>query len=222
MYPELIEGFVTTFRRSTAESRAEQSPAAGDSDRLLRESERRIANPTEGLAKLGWSDVLGVKLREEEALPGGLKAKRATDTKRHAAPVVPHPTAIASYLMNLFTLLEPHPVRGREAPRMCGCRHQEPNRSKYSKSPSPAGRRGAAGGELNRPERADGTPLDYLHRESVALAFVFAHPVGGLGRLGDRSSSAVSPRHFEPPDRTGRGLPGRPRVTRCIFAFMSS
>lgn len=83
-------------------------------DRRLRDSERRVANLTESLAKLGWSDALASRLREEEAQLGRLKTERTAATKALAPRVLPNPTAIAGYAKNLFTLLETDPVRGRE------------------------------------------------------------------------------------------------------------
>jgi UDP-glucuronate decarboxylase len=73
-----------------------------------------MANLTEALAKVGWSEALAAKLREEEAILGKPKAERTATGRQPTAPVVPHPTAIASYLTNLFALLDTDPVRGRE------------------------------------------------------------------------------------------------------------
>jgi len=82
----------------------------------VRDAERRIANLTEALAKVGWSEALATKLREEEVQLGELKAEHAAASRDadRSAVVVPHPTAIAGYLKNLFTLLETDSVRGRE------------------------------------------------------------------------------------------------------------
>jgi hypothetical protein len=93
--PELVERFVSVFRQRTAARLAEGAPA----DRLperLRDGERRIANLTEALAKVGGSEALAAKLREEEATLGRLEAERTAAGRRPTAPVVPHPTAIAA------------------------------------------------------------------------------------------------------------------------------
>lgn len=112
--PDLVERFVAKFKQRTTELRSEGSRGKDDSERRVRDCERRIANLTEALAKAGWSDALASKLREEEAQLGKLKAERTAAAKETGARVVPHPTAIAGYLKNLFTLLETDPVRGRE------------------------------------------------------------------------------------------------------------
>lgn len=112
--PEVIERFVAKFKQRTTVLRSEGSAGNDDVERRVRDSERRVANLTESLAKVGWSDALASKLREEEVQLGKLKAERAAAAKDTGARVVPHPTAIAGYLKNLFTLLETDPVRGRE------------------------------------------------------------------------------------------------------------
>src|SRR4029078_10469030 len=81
----------------------------------LRDCERRVANLTEALAKVGWSEALATKLRGEEASLGRLKPERTAAGRRPPVPVLPSPTAIAGYLKNLFGLLDTDPVRGREA-----------------------------------------------------------------------------------------------------------
>ncbi|HEU4583923.1 MAG TPA: recombinase family protein [Polyangiaceae bacterium] len=89
--PELVERFVSVFRQRTAARLSEGAQADTMLERL-RDCERRIANLTEALAKVGWSEALAAKLREEEATPGKLKAERTAASRRPAAPVVPHPT----------------------------------------------------------------------------------------------------------------------------------
>ncbi len=112
--PEVIERFVAKFKQRTTALRTAGSSTKDDSERRVRDCERRVANLTEALAKAGWSDALASKLREEEAQLGKLKSERSAAAKETGARVVPHPTAIAGYLKNLFTLLETDPVRGRE------------------------------------------------------------------------------------------------------------
>ncbi len=112
--PDLFDRFVSTFKQRVATLRGESHGDADDADRRVRECERRIANLTEALAKVGWSESLGNKLREEEALLVRLKADRTTAAKDPALRVIPHPKAIEAYLRNLFTLLDTDPARGRE------------------------------------------------------------------------------------------------------------
>jgi site-specific DNA recombinase len=111
--PELVERFVSVFTQRAAARLSETAPTDGLPERL-RDCERRVANLTEALAKVGWSEALAAKLREEEAILGRLKAERTAAGRRPVAPVVPHPTVIAGYLENLFALLDADPVRGRE------------------------------------------------------------------------------------------------------------
>jgi site-specific DNA recombinase len=112
--PELVERFIAVFQQRAGALKTENPAATEEMERRLRDSERRIANLTESLAKLGWSDALASRLREEEAHLGRLKAERTAGAKQLAPRVLPPPAAIASYAKNLFALLETDPVRGRE------------------------------------------------------------------------------------------------------------
>lgn len=112
--PELIERFVAKFRERVAERRNAESTDAETASRRVLECEKRVAKLTEALAKIGWSDALAAKLRDEEAQLRKLRAERNNAVKAAAPHVVPHPTMIAGYLKNLFALLETDTVRGRE------------------------------------------------------------------------------------------------------------
>ena len=112
--PELLERFVSSLRGRVATLRAENAPGPDDAERRVRECERRIANLTESLAKVGWSDALATKLREEEAQLGRLKSERTVAAKRGAHRVLPEPAVIEGYLKNLVSVLETDPARGRE------------------------------------------------------------------------------------------------------------
>jgi hypothetical protein len=69
--PELIERFIAKFEQRTVALRKEAStPKDDDIEPRVRACERRLANLTESLAKVGWSDALAAKLREEEAQSG--------------------------------------------------------------------------------------------------------------------------------------------------------
>ena len=83
--------------------------------RRIRECERRIANLTDSLARVGWSEALAAKLHDEEAQLAKLKADRSAATQAPPSPrIVPHPATIAAYLKNLWALLETDPARGRD------------------------------------------------------------------------------------------------------------
>lgn len=66
-----------------------------------------------GLAKLGWSDSLATKLREEEAQLAQLKTLHCSQL---VAPerALPERAVIEDFLSKLLVLLEVDPARGRE------------------------------------------------------------------------------------------------------------
>ncbi len=66
--PDVFDRFVSTFEQQVASLRDGNHGGPDDADRRVRECERRIANLTESLAKVGWSESLGHKLREEETV----------------------------------------------------------------------------------------------------------------------------------------------------------
>jgi hypothetical protein len=111
--PELVERFVSTFRERVA-SRSRARGPKDETDRRVRDCERRIANLTESLAKIGWSEALATKLREEESQLARRKAERSAASRTSEPRTVPHPTVIAGYFRNLVALLETDSVRGRE------------------------------------------------------------------------------------------------------------
>ena len=112
--PELIERFTASFKQLASALHRENGGGLDEADRQIRDCERRIANLADALAKVGWSDALASKLRDEEALLGKLKAERGVMAKREQPRLIPDATVIASYLKNLFPLLGRDPVRGRE------------------------------------------------------------------------------------------------------------
>lgn len=116
--PELVDRFIAKFLQRTKQ-RGKEPTEDGAVDRRVRDAERRLANLTETIAKLGWSDAVAAKLREEEAQLGKLKAERTASARNHGPRAVPPPGAIAGYLQNLLALLETDPVRGREILARC-------------------------------------------------------------------------------------------------------
>jgi site-specific DNA recombinase len=113
-HPEAIERFLATFKQRAAALRSQNAVGSADPVQVLRDCERRVANLTEALAKVGWSEAIASKLSGEEAELGRLKAERATAAKDAAPRVLPHPSAIDAYRRSMFTLLETDPARGRE------------------------------------------------------------------------------------------------------------
>lgn len=112
--PELVKRFVESASRRIAALGKKTGAAGEEADRKLRECERRMANLTETLAKLGWSDAVATKLKEEEATLGRLKAERARGASAETGRVVPHPALIAEDFKRLRRILEADGVRGRE------------------------------------------------------------------------------------------------------------
>ncbi len=111
--PELVERFVASFEQRVAE-RQRELPQVPSATSAVEDGERRVANLTEALAKVGWSEALAGKLREEEQALTQLRAKRSVELKERAPRAVPTPAAIASYLDDLLGVLQTDTVRGRE------------------------------------------------------------------------------------------------------------
>ncbi len=110
-HPEVIKRFVSEAQRKIA-SLDKRTPSV-DADRRVHDSERRIANLTETLAKLGWSDAIAAKLKEEESVLVRLKGERSKVAPQGGRPL-PHPAVIAADFKNLLGILKADPIRGRE------------------------------------------------------------------------------------------------------------
>ncbi len=110
--PDVIAHFIEhAQRRIAAMSR---KPDEDDTlDRRVRECERRVANLTETLAKLGWSDAIAGKLKEEEIALTKFKVERSK-ARPAEGRVLPHPALIAEDYKRLSRMLVADPVRGRE------------------------------------------------------------------------------------------------------------
>ena len=91
--PEALARFESAFRDRAHELEAEGRASTPDLDRSVRDAEKRVANLTESLARVGWSDALGAKLADEERRLEALKAERST-TARHASPPSALPDAL--------------------------------------------------------------------------------------------------------------------------------
>ncbi len=113
-HPDVIARFVDQAQRRIAAVGKKSAGPESESERRVRESERRIANLTDTLAKLGWSDAIAAKLKDEEATLARLRSERAKVAKTEADRPLPHPTRIAADFRNLTGILQADPVRGRE------------------------------------------------------------------------------------------------------------
>jgi site-specific DNA recombinase len=107
----LIERFVEGVQKRLA---AKPSDADADAFQVrIREVEGRVRNLTESLAKLGWSDALGLHLKEEETQLAKLKAARTAARPSRAPLAMPSALEIAGYLGDLVRTLSADPVRGQ-------------------------------------------------------------------------------------------------------------
>ncbi|MGH7283010.1 MAG: zinc ribbon domain-containing protein [Polyangiaceae bacterium] len=113
--PRALARFEAAFRERASELDGEQQASTPDLDREARDAEKRIANLTESLARVGWSEALSVKLAEEERRLDTLKAKRYASTRRELSPATPDSATIRRFVQNLFALLDADVARGREA-----------------------------------------------------------------------------------------------------------
>ena len=110
--PDLVARFAKMFQKRVGElqqAAAEPDPTV----RLVEEQERRVRNLYEGLAKIGWSEVLAQQIKTEETKLSALRA-RASERPRTQPVAIPHPKIIEGYIRNLLTVLEGDPVQARE------------------------------------------------------------------------------------------------------------
>jgi site-specific DNA recombinase len=132
--PEVLGRFVDQAQRRIAAASKKTPGPADEVERRVRECERRLANLTETLAKLGWSDAIGAKLKAEEEQLSRLKSERTTAKDETSRPI-PHPTLIAADFGHVLGILSADPVRGREilsrfvAPLVMTPKGKSPDRS---------------------------------------------------------------------------------------------
>jgi TolA-binding protein len=79
--PEAFARFENAFRNRAAQLESERSASTPDLDRSLRDAEKRIANLTESLAHVGWSEALSEKLAEDERRLETLKRDRSASVR---------------------------------------------------------------------------------------------------------------------------------------------
>lgn len=111
--PDAVKRFVDQAQRRIARlAKTDSTDTAVE--RRVRESERRLAHLTETLAKLGWSDAIAAKLKEEEAQLARLKIERAKAGKPAGSRPIPDAAVIADDFNHLHGILKTDAVRGRE------------------------------------------------------------------------------------------------------------
>ena len=110
--PGAVAYFVDAFNRELAKAAKAPAPTA-DLDREIAVAERAIANLTDALARVGYSDAIAARLRDEEARLRDLKARRAEIRSAPSVRVLPSPKVVEGYIRNLFESLERDPERAR-------------------------------------------------------------------------------------------------------------
>ena len=113
--PRFVERFVQEFKRQVQRQQHDQGGRTSETEKALKEIERRIANVTEAITRVGYSDALAEQLKVEEARRRALAAQLAQVVAAARPNVIPHPKVVEGYLANLVTLLEDDPARGRQA-----------------------------------------------------------------------------------------------------------
>jgi site-specific DNA recombinase len=115
--PELVARFVDVAQKKIAARIKEAASATKQDSNAKREAAlvKSIANVTEALSKVGWSDALGAKLKADEAALVALRAERSQATQAIGATIpTPHPAMVAAAFRDLLGLLSKDPIRGRE------------------------------------------------------------------------------------------------------------
>jgi len=108
--PGLTDRFIKHFEEHY--SKLEKTSVASDLSTKIQETERRVANLLDALAKMSWSESVANRLREEEERLTALRA-RAVELGKARQKTIPHPRVIEGYLRNLQALLNGDKTRAR-------------------------------------------------------------------------------------------------------------
>lgn len=111
---EAVGRFVDKFQKRVAANAKKASSPTAALEKKVREHERRLANLTEAVSKLGYSDELGAKMREEQEALARARYELSSATKETGGTKVAHPTAIVRFFERILDVLESDPARGRE------------------------------------------------------------------------------------------------------------
>lgn len=112
--PGLLRRFVDRFNERLAAARAKPGEELAQVDRGIQQREAAIRNLTDALVRMGWSEALQDRLREEEHYLEDLRRRRAElappspDSKR------PSGAQVEGYVRDLLGTLEADTERGRE------------------------------------------------------------------------------------------------------------
>ena len=111
--PREVAAFLEGFKQRILEhSKADDGSA--DFKRRIATTQRNIANLTNAIGKMGFSEAIANRLKEEESKLHSLKGQEASAAAKAGPEVIPHPKAIEGFLVNLLRLLETDPVRARQ------------------------------------------------------------------------------------------------------------
>lgn len=108
--PDLVARFIKQFEQHYA--RLEKDAPAADMAEKIRETEQRVRNLLDALAKMGWSESLAARVKEEEERLTALRS-RAAELGRARQKTVPHPKTIEGYLRNLVAIMDGDRSRAR-------------------------------------------------------------------------------------------------------------
>jgi site-specific DNA recombinase len=110
--PGLVERFVKQFQERYLQ--LEKSAPMTDLTQQIHQAEQRVRNLLDVLAKMGWSESLTTRLKEEEERLVALRTKAAALSQARPK-TVPHPRIIEGYLRNLLAILDGDRTRAHEA-----------------------------------------------------------------------------------------------------------
>src|SRR5262249_6754617 len=113
-HPDVIRHFLDQAQRRIAAIDKKGGSQDDELERRIRDCERRIANFTEALGKMGWSEAVAAKLKEEETTLARLKAEHTRAAKPAGARSLPQPAVIADDYKELEGVLRGDPVEGRK------------------------------------------------------------------------------------------------------------
>jgi hypothetical protein len=108
--PDLIDSFIKHFEQHYA--KIEKTVVTADLHNNIQEAESRVRNLVDALSKMGWSESVATRLREEEERLTAVRA-RAVELGRARQKTIPHRRVIEGYLRNLQALLDGDRTRAR-------------------------------------------------------------------------------------------------------------
>lgn len=111
--PDIVERI--TMRVDERVATQQPVSPAEELEKKIAATSEAIRRLTDGVARMGYSDALGERLRAEESLLAGLKREQAA-AKQAAQPRKPPPEAgaIAKYVRGLLATLEKDPQRAKD------------------------------------------------------------------------------------------------------------